>query len=201
MQLGNYRKQIILAFLGITLVSGAILVTKLQGVENKEKVEIVTNQTSTSSVTSQTNEVVVEIAGAVINPGVYKLSKDSRVEDLIALGGGFSSEADIEIIEKTINRASVIKDGQKIYVPKRGEEIAANYQSEVLSANDSTPQSGTVNINSATQGELEALWGIGPVIAKNIIEQRPYSDTIELLNKKIVKSNVYERIKTQISVY
>jgi competence protein ComEA len=195
MQLWDHKKQIVLALLGIILVSGAILATKLQSSQGEE-VQIVT----TSSLPT-TTELIAEIAGAVVNPGVYKLQSNSRVEDLITLGGGFTQEADVDLIEKTINRASAIKDGQKIYIPKKGEEKVVNSQSEVLSANENVTQNATININNASQEELEKLWGIGPVIAKNIIEQRPYSDTIELLNKKIVKSNVYERIKSQISVY
>lgn len=58
-----------------------------------------------------------------------------------------------------------------------------------------------VNVNTATQKELEALWGIGPVTAQNIIEQRPYSTVEELLNKKILKTNVYETNKDKLSVY
>ncbi|EKD47123.1 MAG: helix-hairpin-helix DNA-binding motif-containing protein, partial [uncultured bacterium] len=58
-----------------------------------------------------------------------------------------------------------------------------------------------ININAASQSELETLWGIGPVTAQNIIEQRPYSSVEELLSKKIIKQNVYDKIKDQIAVW
>ncbi len=58
-----------------------------------------------------------------------------------------------------------------------------------------------ININGASQKELESLWGIDPVTAQNIIEQRPYSSVEELLNKKILKTNVYETNKDKLTVY
>src|SRR3989344_1087747 len=71
-----------------------------------------------------------------------------------------------------------------------------NSNNEILGVLDNL-----ININTASQSELESLWGIGPVYAQNIIEQRPYSSVEELLTKKIIKQNVYDRVKDQISVY
>ena len=58
-----------------------------------------------------------------------------------------------------------------------------------------------ININTASQKELESLWGIGPVYAQNIIEHRPYSSLEELLTKKIIKKNVHERNKEYLTIY
>ena len=58
-----------------------------------------------------------------------------------------------------------------------------------------------ININTASQKELESLWGIGPVYAQNIIEHRPYSKVDELIEKKILKTNVYDRNKDTLTVY
>jgi competence protein ComEA len=57
-----------------------------------------------------------------------------------------------------------------------------------------------ININTASASELESLWGIGPVYAQNIIEHRPYSKVEELLEKKVLKENVYERNKSLLTV-
>lgn len=122
------------------------------------------------------------------------------------MAGGITKQADSEWVEKNINKAAPLVDGQKIYIPNKSE------QSKVLSASksdgESTPPvspsvqvSGTVNINSASQKELEALWGIGPATAQKIIDQRPYSDVSELLSKKILKKNVYDKIYTELSVF
>ena len=60
---------------------------------------------------------------------------------------------------------------------------------------------GKININTASVSELDRLWGVGPATAEKIIGGRPYSSVEELLSKKAVKSNVYERIKDEVSVY
>lgn len=150
--------------------------------------------------------LVVEIAGAVEKPGVYKLVADSRIEDLLILAGGVSYNADREWMEKVLNRASKLQDGQKIYIPRIGE------QSNILSANkDGVYQSistdflkrgnGLININTASQKELESLYGIGPVYAQKIIEHRPYSTIDELVTRKILKTSTFEKIKDKITVY
>jgi len=58
-----------------------------------------------------------------------------------------------------------------------------------------------ININTASEAELDMLWGIGPATAQKVISGRPYQKTEDLLNKKIVKTNVWEEIKDKISVY
>lgn len=189
--LDNYKKQILFALIGGVLISGAILASKVPQAQ-PDPVELSSNLATSSA------ELMVEIAGAINKPGVYKLPINSRIDDLISAGGGLSSDADQEYVSKTINRAGVIKDGQKIYIPEINEVVQ---QTDVLSASDNPPSGGTININTASKSQLESLWGIGPVIAQNIIDQRPYSEISELLSRSIVKSNVYERIKEQISIY
>ena len=143
---------------------------------------------------------MVEVSGQINKPGVYNLSAGSRVEDVINAAGGLTSEADTEFVEKRINRAARLSDGQKIYIPSEEENSkipnSQNSNNEILGVLDNL-----ININTASQSELESLWGIGPVYAQNIIEQRPYSSVEELLTKKIIKQNVYDRVKDQISVY
>jgi len=149
---------------------------------------------------------VIEVSGAVETPGVYKLSTNARVEDALIAAGGISADADRNWMEKTLNRAAKITDGQKIYIPRINEQTggasannATGYQS--TSSVGGSDFANTVNVNTASQKELESLWGIGPVTAQNIIEQRPYSTIEELLNKKILKTNVYETNINKLSVY
>ncbi len=153
-----------------------------------------------------TGKIVVEVSGAVNKPGVYELPLESRIEEALEAAGGINNDADIEWIAKTINRAAKLTDGQKVYIKKFNE------QSQEASANNTGGDQTTsttilgqteekVNINEASQSKLEDLWGIGPVTAKSIIEHRPYSSVEELLQKKILKTNVYERNKDLFSVY
>ena len=105
-----------------------------------------------------------------------------------------------------MNRAAKVKDGEKIFIP------SVDSQSGVLSASQNgVDQSGSstfgansgdlININNASAKELESMWGIGPVYAQNIIDQRPYSNVDELLTKGVIKQNVYDRNFDIMTVY
>ena len=107
--------------------------------------------------------VIVDIKGEVKQPGVYEISADSRVNDVIEIAGGFTEEADIQLI----NLAQKVHDEMSIIVSKQGEEAAANTSSSADAGAD-----GKVRINYATQDEIESLNGIGPAKAQAIIEYR-----------------------------
>lgn len=108
-------------------------------------------------------DVVVHVTGAVESPGVHTLGGGSRVDDAISAAGGFTGDAD----ESSLNRAEVLLDGQQIYVPEIGEEPRAQ-----VDGGGSQPDDGTVNINTASAQQLEALPGIGPALAARIVSHR-----------------------------
>lgn len=201
--INTYKIPLSLLALGVILVVYGAFNFQNDRMPASDSIEII--ETDTTSENAQ-NELIVEISGEVKDPGVYKLSNDARIDDVIKKAGGLTDSADQVWMEKYLNKAAKIADGQKIYIPSVDE------QSEVLSAKESdyikTYQGNTlnkpenmININTASQKELESLWGIGPVYAQNIIEQRPYSTVEELLTKKIIKQNVYERNKDKMVVY
>lgn len=144
----------------------------------------------------QTN-IYVDVGGAVEKPGVYQLQSSSRVNEALVIAGGLGEEADREWVERNLNLAAKVTDGQKIYIPSLKE------------ANKDSPRSTLqglslkekININKATAAELDTLWGVGEATAKKIIDSRPYGAIEELLTKKAVKNNVYEAIKDSVSVY
>lgn len=140
-------------------------------------------------------KIVVEIAGAVMRPGVYELQIGSRVNDLLTQAGGLTAEADREWVSRNVNLAQRLTDGAKVFIPKVSE--AKGLESTSLGAKTGN----LVNINTASEGELESLWGVGPATAKKIVEGRPYQRIEELLERKIIKSNVWEEIKGEISVW
>ena len=109
--------------------------------------------------------LVVDVAGAVLNPGVYSLPINSRVVDAIAAAGNVLKGADVS----DINLARVLKDGEQIYV-----YAASRGSTSSRSTARTAPQrsSGPIAINRATAKELEALDGIGPVLASRIIAYR-----------------------------
>jgi len=106
-------------------------------------------------------DVVVDVAGAVRRPGVYRLPVGSRVVDAISRAGGPSAEAMLE----GINRAARLADGQQVMVPARGPVGAAATAGAVA-------EDGPISLGSATPEQLETIDGIGPVTAGKIVEYR-----------------------------
>ena len=106
-------------------------------------------------------EIFVDVAGAVNRPGVYSLTGKSRVIDAIKAAGDSAPGADLS----TINLARVLNDGEQIYVDSTVVNSAGKRVSKKVPA-------GPININRATARQLDALDGIGPVIAGRIVQYR-----------------------------
>jgi competence protein ComEA len=107
--------------------------------------------------------LVIDVAGAVRHPGLYRLRSGSRIDDAIALAGGATAKAQLD----TVNLAAPVADGEQIVVPGRGVAAAA----AGAPAAGSSP-SAPLDLNSATLEELENLPGIGPVTAQKILDYR-----------------------------
>ena len=125
-----------------------------------------------TSEASAAAEVYVDVDGAVVSPGVYRLQDGARVAQAIDAAGGLAPEADVT----GLNRASKVVDGQKIHVPTVGEQQASIAEAGVdggasasLGVSGAT---GLVNINTASAAELQTLSGIGPSMAQSIIDER-----------------------------
>ena len=132
------------------------------------------------SETEDNKKIIIYITGAVQNEGIYELDENSRIADSIEKAGGLTDEADI----KNLNLAYVLEDGMRIYVPKKSDnisEIEDNTSTYVSTENSNTgaskntsssTQNDKININTATQEELETLPGIGPSISAKIVNYR-----------------------------
>ena len=144
-------------------------------------------------------KIFIDVSGSVLRPGVYELSSNARIQDALIAAGGLAGDADREWVAKAVNLAAKIVDGTKIYIPAKGTVTSASPgQASVAGISNI---SSLININSATQTELEKLPGIGPVTAQKIITNRPYTDVQELLSKKAVGAKVFDQIKSIVSVY
>lgn len=163
------------------------------GIFEGTKIEVLEATTGGSLIAG---EVVVEISGAVQNHGVYKLLASERLERLLIASGGLSIEADREWVEKNLNRAAKLVDGQKIYVPKTGELRTQDLEHRGEKVAGAT--TGLINLNNASLNELDSLPGIGAVRAQAIIDNRLYSSPEELFSKKVIPQSVYEKIKDRI---
>lgn len=113
-------------------------------------------------------KLVVFVSGAVKQPGVFELPPGSRVEDAVKAAGGFGALAD----NQKLNLARSVADGEGIEVPRRPAAEATGVSGTVASPGVGGATGGMVRLNSATQGELESLPGIGPALAGRIIEYR-----------------------------
>ncbi|MAG60033.1 hypothetical protein CMO96_04560 [Candidatus Woesebacteria bacterium] len=187
---------LVVLLVGLILLGFGLFLSR-SGVFEGTKVEILEGGQTRLAADSdpRQGQIIVEIAGAVQNPGVYELLASDRVERLLIVAGGLAADANREWVEKNLNRAAKIIDGQKIYIPYVGEAAVA----PVSGAEVSGVASSMININTGTASELDSLWGIGPARAQSIIESRPYSSVEELLAKKVIPSNVYERIKDKVA--
>ena len=125
----------------------------------------------------ESGQVTVDIKGAVKNPGVYELRAGARVHEAIQKAGGLTADAEA----KSINQAQKLTDEAVIYVAKIGEEGAdvtqtGQYQAEASdSAGASGGKSDKVNLNTATETELQTISGIGQKRASDIIAYRESS--------------------------
>ena len=194
----------------VGVVGSGILIYGLWGVmggnppfgeAGEAKVEIISGNKSSDHSLSQGSELIIDVAGSVERPGVYKLPSGSRIGDALVAAGGLSSFADREWVAKTINLASEVKDGEKIYIPTKTErETPSQSQGEGVTLG-STQNTKLININTASASELDSLVGIGEVRAQAIIAGRPYGSTEELVSKAKIPQAVYDKIKDQVSVY
>jgi len=118
--------------------------------------------------------VVVQVAGAVASPGVYRLAPDTRVIDLIDAAGGALPDADLEAMAL----AAPLSDGQRVQVPHRGEVLPAAATGAGAATAGAAGPAGSdapapaVDLNRATLAELDALPGVGPTTARAIVTYR-----------------------------
>jgi competence protein ComEA len=209
--LNEYKVPIVFALIGLILTGFGVILVKDASFLGSDKVTVLE---SASEAQGEAKNLVVEVVGAVEKPGVYEMDAGSRIEDALVAAGGLSADADRVWVEKFVNRAAKITDGQKLYIFSANEPFGntQDKQLDVLSAKDSGgyqsasagQRSGygdLVNINTATLKELDSLPGIGPVYGQSIIEHRPYSSVEELLSKDALKKSTYEKVKELVTVY
>jgi competence protein ComEA len=137
--------------------------------------------------------LMVDVAGAVVNPGVYSLPLNARVVEAIKAAGGLKKGADTS----DINQARILKDGEQIYV----------YPAAISGGGVSRPavrKNGPIMINRATVKDFESLDGIGPVLANRIVAYRktngPFTSIEDLLKVPGIGQSKFAQFKEKLRV-
>lgn len=203
----NYRVSVF--FIGLSVITvGISIVLIVKSIQSTSPIGFSENSAS-GSAGRQYQTITVDVEGAVAYPGVYQLEEGSRLGNAILAAGDLTEDADTVYISKTLNRAQVLVDGAKIYIPGVDENmtshnISADGSDTFTSYNIVTTenQDGVrlVSINTAGQTELESLPGVGPVTAGKIIDNRPYMTLSELTLKKVMGTALFEKLKTALSL-
>ena len=169
-----------------------------------------TEDNNTTNETKEASVIIVHVSGAVNCPGIVELNENSRIADAIEKAGGLKDEACID----EINLAYMLEDGIKIHIPtveeqkkKDNEEnnnlyITGEYK--ITEKNNNSKKTGKININTATQEELETLPGIGSSIALKIINYRNKNGKFKSIEdiKEVsgIGESKFNNIKDMISI-
>jgi competence protein ComEA len=134
--------------------------------------------------------IKVQVAGAVVRPGVYELREGDRVVDALAAAGGPTEDANTD----ALNLARRVRDEERLDVPARTGAAAG----QALA-------SGTkLDINVATADQLDALPGIGPAYSQRIVDSRavdgPYKSTRDLVDRKVLPQSTFDKVRDLIFV-
>ena len=151
--------------------------------------------------------MVVHAAGAVAAPGVYPLAAGARVADLLAVAGGPTLEADLD----RLNLAAPLADGQRVYVPRRGEVAPPTVGPDAGGGGaggtvGATGGAGSapIDLNTASAEELDALPGVGPATARAIIDHRakngPFAAVDDLLDVRGIGPAKLEGLRDLVAV-
>lgn len=198
----NFKKiiflSIIVGVLAIYLVYHYVTNSSSEYIEENIYIE-------TNNQPEEKNKIFLHITDEVNAPGIIEIDEGARLADVIEAAGGFTENADIN----KINLAYIVKDGQKINIPNvnyvdTNSYITENMGENIIIEDITSSSTNLVNINTATQTELETLTGIGPSTALKIIKYREengkFKTIEEIKNVAGIGDSKFEAIKDEICV-
>jgi competence protein ComEA len=192
-----------ISLVGLTAVGAGLFATHRPSVQ---PIEIFPPPTTAPTVTPSRSPtpqpIVVDVAGAVVAPGVYQLPPGSRISDAISSAGGPADDADLD----RINKAIPLQDGMQVHVPRQSEPgptpLAFSMPPQASSAvvSEGAGACAVVDLNTATLAELEQLPQIGPARGNRIIQGRPYGAVEDLLRIDGIGPAILEAIRPCVAV-
>ncbi len=200
------EKKVLCGFLLLTLLCGVF--ASLYVVEVTAEEAYICPKTDVSTETStSSDEVVVDIKGAVVNPGIYRVQESAIVHDIIVLAGGLTEDADTS----NLNLSKKVTDEMVITVYTHEEVEKLEKQDAIVETDkdssktdDKSEQTGLVSLNTATLEELMSLPGIGESKAKSIIQYREncgrFTKKEDLLNISGIGEKVYAELEAYITI-
>ena len=194
-----FKKSMLVLLAVVALAAGGAFYAGIHGQE-----EVVELDAGTAPVQeAQAKEIVVYVAGAVNRPGVVQLAEGARAKDAVDACGGFLPTADTN----GVNLAQKLKDGMQVTVPEKMTAAAQGAATQGVTggaqAGAAKPlPEGMVNINTADEKELDKLPGVGPAMAKRIVEYRTENGAFqapeEIKRVKGIGDAKYEKMKDKI---
>jgi competence protein ComEA len=188
---------------GVTVDSAAVIVTG-------------SARPSAGSARPLNGDLVVDVQGAVLRPGVHHLAAGSRVADAIAAAGGYGPRVDADRAGRELNLAAELRDGDRVLVPSRddpppsgvggsggGSGGSGGAGSAGVGGSGGGPSGGLVDLNHTTASELDALPGVGPVTAQKIIaarEEQPFATIEALRDRKVIGAAAFDKLKDLVTV-
>ena len=168
-----------------------------------EEIKEVENTIINEEIIIEEQNIIIHITGAVKNQGIVEIKEGARISDVINSAGGTTDEADLN----KINLAYEVEDGQKIYVPSVNDKVDVESVTQEAGENvieNNKGKNGKVNINTASQTELETLSGVGPSTALKIINYREengsYEKIEDIKNIPGIGDSKFDSLKDNICV-
>ena len=192
--------------IGIGLMIWGVILAARQQLNQPTDVKFYPSQEQSEISEQSSQQLVIDIAGAVVKPGVYRFEQAAsgfRLSEAIEAAGGITDQAAFDWIDKNLNLARRIKDGEKIYIPFKND-FELGVENQLSGQIAGMEINSMVNLNLANKEELISLPEIGPATAEKIIDYREqkggFVSIEEIMAVSGIGEKTFEKIKDKITI-